>query len=32
VRSHVRAYKGPNCKSNCCCNKFLVIHKQFNAF
>jgi uncharacterized membrane protein len=32
VRRHVRACKSTNCKSNCYCNKFFVIHKKFNAF
>jgi hypothetical protein len=26
VRRHVRACKSTNCKSNCYCNKFFVIH------
>jgi hypothetical protein len=32
VRRHVRACKSTNCKSNCRCNKFFVIHRKFNAF
>jgi hypothetical protein len=32
MRHHVRARKSTNCKSNCYCNKFFVIHKKFNAF
>jgi hypothetical protein len=31
VRRHVRACKSANCKSNCYCDKFFVIHK-INAF
>src|SRR5439155_24188843 len=29
MRQHVRACKSANCKSNCHCNKFFIVHKNY---